>query len=117
DDRLGIKWRPDGTTRAYTVPNSVGQFSESEIKGYRAAFGAIACEYESLTALKTQLDKPRRVPAPAEKEFSTPEIGRWLVRSSLLNLGQSEILLCQRADYDFAIIERFRDDSVSARAN
>jgi len=123
DDRLGIKWRPDGTTRAngerlsYMVPNSDGQFSEGEIKSYRAAFGAIAGEYESLTALKTQLDKPRRVPAPAEKEFSTPEIGRWLVRSSLLNLGQSEILLCQRADYDFAIIERFRDDSVYARAN
>ena len=117
DDRLGIEWRPDGTTRAYTVPDSVGRFSEGEIKSYRAAFGAIAGEYESLTALKTQLDKPRRVPAPAEKEFSTPEIGRWLVRSSLLNLGQSEILLCQRADYDFAIIERFRADSVYARAN
>ena len=53
----------------------------------------------------------------AEKEIETPQLGRWLVRSRLLNLGRSEILLCQKADYDFAIIERFREDSAYAQAN
>lgn len=36
---------------------------------------------------------------------------------SLLNLGQSEILLYQRAGDEFAVIERFREESHSAETN
>lgn len=120
DERLGIGWTPGLTRRngedpKYTAPGHVGLFTQSEVKSYRAAFGAIAEEFDSLTGLKRQLN--RTGSKPSEKEICTPETGRWLVRSRLLNLGQSEILLCQRADYDFAIIERFRDDSVYAKAN
>ena len=120
DKQLGIEWSP-GLKRngqslsSYEVPNYVGTFSANEIESYRAAFGAIAGEFESLTDLKSQLNKSGST--PSEKEIETPQIGRWLVRSRLLNLGQSEILLCQRADNDFAIVERFREDSVYARAN
>src|SRR5437899_12896960 len=80
------------------------------------AFGAIAGELESVTALKTQLDKPGQVPAPSDKEIQTPQIGQWQVRSRLLNLGQSEVLLCQREN-EFAVIERFQADSPYAKAN
>ena len=119
DERLGIE-RTNGLKRsgesiAYRVPGHVGGFTETEITGYRAAFGGIASELESLTGLKKQLAKDGFT--PSEKEIHTPEIGRWLVRTRLLNLGQSEILLCQRADYDFAIVERFRSDSRYAKAN
>src|SRR5205823_10663845 len=63
DERLGIKWKygaftANGERFSYTVPAFDRSFTESEIKGYRAAFGAIAGELESVTALKMQLDKP-----------------------------------------------------------
>jgi len=78
DERMGIRWEYGGLTAAngerfsYAVPAHSLRFTESEIKGYRAAFGAIAGEYESLTALKTQLDKPGQVTAPSEQEIQTP---------------------------------------------
>jgi hypothetical protein len=119
---LGIKSEWGGLTRKggerahFTIPDYRMRFTESEINGYRAAFGAIANEYVSLTGLKEQLDKPNRVHPSSEKEVCTSEIGVWQVRSTLLNLGQSDILLCQRKN-KFAVIERFRDDSLFAKAN
>ena len=119
---LGIKSEWGGLTRKggerahFTVPDYPTRFTESEINGYRAAFGAIASEYVSLTGLKEQLDKPNRVHSSSEKEVCTSEIGVWQVRSTLLNLGQSDILLCQRKN-EFAVIERFRDESLFAKAN
>lgn len=119
DQRLGIERTngliPNGESMAYRVPGYVGEFTRTEIEGYRAAFGAIASELESVTRLKTELG--RQSLKPSEKGIQTPEIGRWLVRTRLLGLGQGEILLCQRADYDFAIVERFGSDSLYARAN
>jgi hypothetical protein len=85
----GLK-RQGGEAMEYTVPDYVLRFTESEINGYRAAFGAIANEYASLTGLKSQLDKPKQVRASSEKEVCTSEIGVWQVRSTLLNLGQSD---------------------------
>jgi hypothetical protein len=119
---LGIKseWgglkRKGGERAHFTIPDYRMRFTESEINGYRTAFGAIANEYVSLTGLKEQLDKPNRVHPSSEKEVCTSEIGVWQVRSTLLNLGQSDILLCQRKN-EFAVIERFRDDSLFAKAN
>jgi hypothetical protein len=118
---LGIKKEWGGLSRKgehvnLTVPGYPLRFSQSEINAYRAAFGAIANEYVSLTGLKEQLDKPNHVHPSSEKEVCTSEIGVWQVRSTLLNLGQSDILLCQRKN-EYAVIERFRDDSLFAKAN
>ena len=123
DNRLGIKrdryyyhglmW--DGEPREYAVRGDIiRHFTETEIKGYRAAFSTIADEFESLTGLKKQLEKPAS-PSP-EKEICTSQLGVWQVRSTLLNLGQSDILLCQQQN-EFAVIERFRDESPYAKAN
>ena len=65
DSRLGIKrdryycgWLiQDGEHQEYVVPGDFRHYTESEIKGYRAAFSAIANEFESLTGLKKQLDE------------------------------------------------------------
>lgn len=92
------------------------RFPESEINGYRAAFGVIANEFKSLAKLKSQLEKPNTVIPSPEKEICTSQFGVWQVRSTLLNLGQSDILLCQKQN-DFAVIERFRDDVLYAKAN
>jgi len=123
DNRLGIKrdryyyhglmW--DGEPREYAVRGDIiRHFTETEIKGYRAAFSTIADEFESLTGLKKQLEKPA---SPSlEKEICNSQLGVWQVRSTLLNLGQSDILLCQQQN-EFAVIERFRDESPYAKAN
>ena len=90
------------------MPGDFRHFTDSEMKGYRAAFSVIADEFESLAGLRKQLEKPAGRPSP-EKEICTSQLGVWQVRSTLLNLGQSNILLCQKQN-DFAVIERFRDD-------
>ena len=121
DNQLGIKhgWgglKRNGESVNYSVPGYPFRFPESEIKGYRAAFGVIANEFQSLGELRKQLEKPAAVVPSPEKEICTSQLGVWQVRSTLLNLGQSTILLCQKQN-DFAVIERFRDNVPYAKAN
>jgi hypothetical protein len=122
DARLGVKRESGGLMRAgerqeYTVPGGdFRRFTESEMHGYRAAFSAIAPEFESLGELRKQLEKPATVKPVPEKEICTSQLGVWQVRSTLLNLGQSDIVLCQK-DNNFAVIERFHDKAPYAKAN
>jgi len=122
DARLGIKrdaysgLRREGEYQEYTVPGGDRRFTDSEMKGYRAAFSVIAPEFESLGELRKQLENPATIVPAIEKEICTSQIGVWQVRSTLLNLGQSDILLCQRQN-EFAAIERFRDNAPYAKAN
>jgi len=121
DHNLGIErgWgglKRNGESVNYSVPGYPFRFPESEIKGYRAAFGVIANEFQSLGELRKQLEKPAAVVPSPENEIRTSQLGVWQVHSTLLKLGQSDILLCQKEN-DFAVIERFRDDSPYAKAN
>jgi hypothetical protein len=122
DPQLGIKHgrgglkRQGGEPTDYSVPGYPFRFTESEIKGYRAAFGVIADEFQSLAELKKQLENPATVKPSPEKEICTSKLGVWQVNSTLLNLGQSDILLCQKQN-DFAVIEKFRDNAPYAKAN
>ena len=125
DNRLGIKrdqffcsWMMrDGEHQEYAVPGKITRhLTETEVKGYRAAFSAIADEFESLSGLKKQLEKSATVGTSPEKEIGISQLGVWQVRSTLLNIGQSNILLCQQQN-EFAVIERFRDDTPYAKAN
>ena len=52
------------------------RFTDSEIKGYRAAFSAIATEFESLGELRKQLEKPATVVPSPEKEICTSQAWR-----------------------------------------
>ena len=123
DARLGIKreaysgWRHEGEYQEYHVPGGdFRRFTFSEMRGYRAAFSVIATEFESLGELRKQLEKPATVVASPENEICTSQLGIWEVNSTLLNLGPSDILLCQKQD-DFAVIERFRENVPYAKAN
>jgi hypothetical protein len=123
DARLGITRDPfsglkrQGEYTEYSVPGGdYGRFTETEMKGYRAAFSAIANEFASLGDLKKQLENPQAVRAAALTEISNPQLGLWQVQRTLLNLGHSDILLCEQND-EFAVIERFRGDSPYAQAN
>lgn len=123
DDRLGIKKtfgglkRSHGERAQFSVSGYDGRFTVSEINSYRASFGAIANDVEFVAKLKEQLNQPATVSESSEKKIVTPQIGQWQVRSTLLNLDQSDILLCQRGEHEFAVVERFRQDSPYARAN
>jgi hypothetical protein len=97
----------------YTVPDSSARFTETEIQGYRAAFGAIAREVASIQDFKKQLNQPA---AAAKKEICTSQLGVWQVRSTLLNTGPSQILLCQRQG-KLAVIEKFPANTPYAVAN
>lgn len=123
DARLGIRRNPysglrrQGEYQEYSVPGGdFRRFTESEMQGYRAAFSAIAPEFESLGQIKKQLDKSDTVKPSPEKEICTSKLGVWQVRSTMLNLGQSDILLCQKGN-DYAVMERFRDNTPYAKAN
>ena len=120
DECLGIERRHGGLKQngELVLPYKVSgcRFSEREINGYRAASSAIAGQLESIKDFKRQLTRSDQVPESCDFEINTPEIGRWEVRSALLNLNHGEILLCQRGNA-FAVVERFDEDSPHAQAN
>ena len=120
DECLGIERRHGGLKQngELVLPYKVSgcRLSEREINGYRAASSAIAGQLESIKDFKRQLTRSDQVPESCDFEINTPEIGRWEVRSALLNLNHGEILLCQRGNA-FAVIERFDEDSPYAQAN
>jgi hypothetical protein len=120
DERLGIERRRGGLKQngQLVLPYKVSgcRFSEGEINGYRAASSAIAGRLDSIKDFKRQLTHADQLPESCDFEINTPEIGRWEVRSALLNLNHGEILLCQRGNA-FAVIERFHVDSPYAKVN
>jgi hypothetical protein len=109
---LGLKRQ--GEYVNFTVPDHFRQFTETEMQGYRAALGAIWEEYFELNRIRKQLEKTPM--AASGSEICTTALGVWQVRSTLLNLGQSDILLCQNRN-GFAVIERFREGSLYGKAN
>jgi len=120
DECLGIERRRGGLKQngELVLPYKAAgcRFSEREINGYRTASSAIAGQLESIKDFKRQLTRSDHLPESSDFEINTPEIGRWEVRSALLNLNHGEILLCQRGNA-FAVIERFDEDSPYAQAN
>jgi hypothetical protein len=120
DECLGIErryggFRPESIT---ALPYKVGdcRLSEDEINGYRAASSAIAEQLNHAKELNRQLSVSGQLPDSCDFEVSMSETERWEVRSALLNLKHGEIQPCQRGD-EFAVIERFSDDSPYAQAN
>jgi len=100
--------------RTYHVPGYTKSLSAAEIVAYRKAYAAIGGELELLTDLRQQLRNPNRVTPVGETFVEVPHEGRWNVRGTLLNLGRSDILLCERGD-ELAVIEKFQPNSTYAR--
>lgn len=123
DHESGIKKTFGGLRRngeypvRFKVPGYGGRFSADEAQSYRAAFASIARELESATKAREQLKDASGLSEFSEREIDSPEIGRWEVRAKLLALGKSDILLGQRTDGEFAVIERFRPESAYAKHN
>lgn len=118
DERLGIeRLTGDGEGLAYKVLGTEARFTKNEVNSYRAAYGAIAREFESLSDLKKQLmNRSNQVSHFCDVQVNSPGAGLWEVRSVLLNLNPGEILLCYREDR-CAVIEHFQGGSPYAKSN
>lgn len=93
-----------------------GRFNESEMDTYRLASSAIAKQLNVVQDLNKQLRGGDQMPESCDFEINTPQTGHWEIRTALLNLNHGEIVLCQRGD-DYAVIERFHEDSPYAQAH
>jgi hypothetical protein len=120
DHCLGIQRRHIGlkrngeVTRPYKVSGCA--FSEHDLNAYRIASSAIAPRLESVKDLNRQLSRTTQAAEPCDFEINSPQIGHWEIRAVLLKLNHSEIFLGKQGE-EFAIIERFDENSAYAQAN
>lgn len=115
-NRLGKLKQKGQRPMRFTVSGRDGYFSGDEIESYRKVFAAIAGVIGSAAKLKQQLDGNAKVFPVTETEIATSHEGRWRVHATLLNLGSSDVVLCEQGLNKFAVIEQFREDSPFARA-
>jgi len=122
----------DGEVCKYNVPGFVGRLTRAEFDAYNEAFDVIKDEFAALERIKNQVKELTANPgvftipdgqSPGESvqtrdgEWRTTD---WNVRSRLLKLEHSQVLLCERTTGDgkeFAVIEKFQRDAPYARAN
>ena len=101
------------------------RFSESQREAYDEALRAFADDFRTVETIcrhARAIENNTAEDSAREDQSTVLEIeGKsWQVRSCLMKLGQSEIFLCETATErgrEFAVAERFSDDSPYARAN
>ena len=108
-----------------------GTLNRGERDAYDQAFEEIQQELEALERIKGAVKAMTEEPALFSIPGRAPESGsivqiqnvpidRWQICSTLLKLRSSQIFLCERSGEgakEFAVIERFRNDSAYAQAN
>lgn len=112
----------NGQPARHHVPNYSGRLTDAENEAYQTAVASVQPELADLANIAQAL---RGVEYPGmgavETMNSSAEIvvgssDRWQVRRCLLKLNQSEVSLCQQGE-EFAVIERFPENSPYAKAN
>jgi hypothetical protein len=106
------------------------ELTSGEIDSFNEAFGVIREELASLQRVKEcvrELAKnaasfaiPQAATADGILEIPNEPVDRWQIRSALLKLNHSEILLCDRTvggQREFSVIQRFQAGSPYAQAN
>jgi hypothetical protein len=106
------------------------QLTRGETDAFNDAFEAIRDGLESLERAKQSVRElatdatiftiPQGPPAEGVIEIPNVPVDRWQLRSTLPQLGNSHVFLCDRTISgvkEFAIIERFRQNSPFAQAN
>ncbi len=122
----------NGERCQHTVPGFSGKLTRAEMDAYNEAFELIQEEFDALQKIKESLKElignPVVFTIPDGRlqgeEIETPHLQegmlRWQVRSRLLKLNHSEVLLCERLTREgkeFAVIDRFISDSPYGRTN
>jgi len=122
----------NGEPCQHTVPGFSGKLTRAEMDAYNEAFETIQEEFDALQRIKDSLKElignPVVFTIPdgrlLDEEIETPHVQEgpalWQVRSRLLKLNHSEVLLCERLTHEgkeFAVIDRFNSDSPYGRSN
>jgi hypothetical protein len=122
----------NGEPCQYTVPGFAGKLNRGEMEAYNEAFENIQEEFDSLqkikNALKELIGNPVVFTIPdgrsegevIETSHGQDGTARWQVRSRLLKLNHSEVLLCERhrrEGQEFAVIDRVDANAAYARAH
>jgi hypothetical protein len=121
DEELGIEQRlgglrRNGETASFRVQDFPGSFTAREICSFRTAFNSIAPELGSIKELNEQLRQIGELPSREDTRLSRGESGDWAIRAELLKGDPGDVVLCER-DNEFAVIERFPENSRYAQAN
>jgi len=95
------------------VPGYGARFTDAEFASYNAAFATIERDYKQIENVKSQLERLGRVnweretnPKPFDT-VSTPDGSEWKAYGILVKLPKSEVLLCGKAEGEWAIVQRF----------
>lgn len=124
----------NGELSKYTVPDFIGRLTSAEYDAYNEAFGAIQDEFNSLEQIKDRIKELTSDPVCAipDTQFLNQSLTtqhsengdlnlKWDIRSRLLELSHSDVLLCERltaqGKKQFAVIERYQDESPFVHAN
>jgi hypothetical protein len=112
----------NGQPARHTVPHYSGRLTDAENEAYQTAVAAVQSELADLTTVGQALrgvENPGRGTAGASGDPTEIVVGSsdpWQVRKCLVELNQSEVFLCQKGT-EFAVIERFSENSRYAMAN
>jgi hypothetical protein len=112
----------NGQPARHTVPHYSGRLTDAENEAYQTAVAAVQSELADLTTVGQALrgvENPGLGTAGASGDPTEIVVGSsdpWQVRKCLVELNQSEVFLCQKGT-EFAVIERFSENSRYAMAN
>jgi hypothetical protein len=112
----------NGQPARHTVPHYSGRLTDAENEAYQTAVAAVQSELADLTTVGQALrgvENPGMGTAGASGDPTEIVVGSsdpWQVRKCLVELNQSEVFLCQKGT-EFAVIERFSENSRYAMAN
>jgi hypothetical protein len=112
----------NGQSARHTVPHYSGRLTDAENEAYQTAVAAVQSELADLTTVGQALrgvENPGMGTAGASGDPTEIVVGSsdpWQVRKCLVELNQSEVFLCQKGT-EFAVIERFSENSRYAMAN
>ncbi|MGH7990169.1 MAG: hypothetical protein ACREDS_08295 [Limisphaerales bacterium] len=125
----------NGEVAKHAVPDFIGRLTSAEYDSYQEAFGAIQDEFTALEQIKNEIKELTASPdvhAIPDSQFLDQSVTtqhsesgdltlRWDIRSRLLKMSQSDVLLCERmtaqGKKQFAVIERYKDESTFAHAS
>lgn len=108
----------NGQPARHDVPYYSGRLTEEENEAYQNAVAKVQPELTDITAIGEALRVIETSDQATASEKGEIQLNGepWDVRRTLVQLTQSEVLLCRKGD-EVAVVERFAENSRYAQAN